>query len=74
MGWISDPREGIQKNSTSLTLGTQTTFDFHPPKISGGYSRRLIPKMLTGTRKNLSNLVLNYVTYLRGRGVFPPNL
>jgi hypothetical protein len=26
-----------QKNSTSLTLGTQTAFDFHPPKIYGGF-------------------------------------
>jgi hypothetical protein len=26
-----------QKNSTSLTLGTQTAFDFHPPKIAGGF-------------------------------------
>jgi hypothetical protein len=26
-----------QKNSTSLTLGTQTAFDFHPPKTSGGF-------------------------------------
>jgi hypothetical protein len=25
-----------QKNSTSLALGTQTAFDFYPPKISGG--------------------------------------
>jgi hypothetical protein len=40
-----------QKNSTSLTLGTQTAFDFYP-------------KMLNGARKNLSNLVLNIVTYL----------
>jgi len=23
-----------QKNSTSLTLGTQTAFDFYPPKIA----------------------------------------
>jgi hypothetical protein len=28
------------------------------------YSRRLDPKMLNGARKNLSNLVLNFVTYL----------
>jgi hypothetical protein len=57
-----------QKNSTSLSLGTQTAFDFYPPKIVGGqapcYSRRLYPKMLNGARKNLSNLVLNCVTYL----------
>jgi hypothetical protein len=26
-----------QKNSTSLTLGTQTAFDFHPPKTAGGF-------------------------------------
>ncbi len=25
-----------QKNSTSLTLGTQTAFDFNPPTIYGG--------------------------------------
>jgi len=25
-----------QKNSTSLTLGTQTAFDFYPPKVAGG--------------------------------------
>jgi hypothetical protein len=42
-----------QKNSTSLTLGTQTAFDFSP--ASAG---------LNGARKNLSNLVLNIVTYL----------
>jgi hypothetical protein len=57
-----------QKNSTSLTLGTQTAFDFYPPEIVGGqaprYSRRLCPKMLNGALKNLSNLVLNFVTYL----------
>jgi len=55
-----------QKNSTSLTLGTQTAFDFHPPPadLTPRYSRRLNPKMLNGTRKNLSNLVLNFVTYL----------
>jgi hypothetical protein len=39
-----------QKNSTSLTLGTQTAFDFYPPQIFGGqarhFSRRLIPKIL----------------------------
>jgi hypothetical protein len=28
------------------------------------YSRHLYPKMLNGARKNLSNLVLNFVTYL----------
>jgi hypothetical protein len=57
-----------QKNSTSLTLGTQTAFDFYPPQIAGGqaprYSRHLYPKMLNGVRKNLSNLVLNLVIYL----------
>jgi hypothetical protein len=47
-----------QKNSTSLTLGTQTAL----PR----YSRRLYPKMLNGTHKNLSNLLLNFVTYLQG--------
>jgi hypothetical protein len=54
-----------QKNSTSLTLGTQTAFDFHPPlaDLTPRYSRRLYPKMLNGARKNLSNLVLNFVTY-----------
>jgi hypothetical protein len=55
-----------QKNSTSLTLGTQTAFDFYPPQIFGGqeprYSRRLNPKMLDGARKNLSNPWLNFVT------------
>jgi hypothetical protein len=55
-----------QKNSTSLTLGTQTAFDFCPPKIFGGQaphcSRRLYPKMLNGTRKNLSNLALYFAT------------
>jgi hypothetical protein len=30
-----------QKNSTSLTLGTQTAFDFHPPKNSGGFNAPL---------------------------------
>jgi hypothetical protein len=56
-----------QKNSTSLTLGTQTAFDFHPPPadLTPGYSRRLNPKMLNGAHKNLSNLVLNFVTYLQ---------
>jgi hypothetical protein len=55
-----------QKNSTSLTLGTQTAFDFHTPPayLTPRYSRRLKPKMLNGARKNLSNLVLNCVTYL----------
>jgi len=60
-----------QKNSTSARLadlGTQTAFDFYPPKTAGGqapcYSRHLYPKMLNGARKNLSNFVLNFVTYL----------
>jgi hypothetical protein len=57
-----------QKNSTSLTLGTQTAFDFYPPENVGGqaprYSRRLYPKMLNGARKKLSNHGLNFVTYL----------
>jgi hypothetical protein len=30
-----------QKNSTSLTLGTQTAFDFHPPQIYGGFDAPL---------------------------------
>jgi hypothetical protein len=30
-----------QKNSTSLTLGTQTAFDFHPPQIFGGFNAPL---------------------------------
>jgi hypothetical protein len=47
-----------QKNSTSLTLGTQTAFDFLRPASAG------VPKMLNGARKKLSNLVLNIVTYL----------
>jgi hypothetical protein len=57
-----------QKNSTSLTLGTQTAFDFYPPENVGGqaprFSTRLKPKMFNGARKNLSNLALNFVTYL----------
>jgi hypothetical protein len=53
-----------QKNSTSLTLGTQTAFDFHPADLTPHYSRRLNSKMLNGARKNLSNLVLNFATYL----------
>jgi hypothetical protein len=37
-----------QKNSTSLTLGTQTAFDFHPPPadLTPRQSRRLFPKIL----------------------------
>jgi hypothetical protein len=56
-----------QKNSTSHTLGTQTAFDFDPPAadLTPHYSRRLYPKMLNGARKNLSNLLLNFVIYLR---------
>jgi hypothetical protein len=58
-----------QKNSTSARLaglGTQTAFDFHPPPadLTPCFSRRLYPKMLNGTRKKLSNLVLNFATYL----------
>jgi hypothetical protein len=57
-----------QKNSTSLTLGTQTAFDFYPPENFGGQapcdSRRLNPKMLNGAHKNLSNLFLIIVTYV----------
>jgi hypothetical protein len=49
-----------QKNSTSLTLGTQTAFDFLRPASAGVF----VPKMLNGALKNLSNLVLNIVTYL----------
>jgi hypothetical protein len=30
-----------QKSSTSHTLGTQTAFDFHPPKIAGGFDAPL---------------------------------
>ncbi len=30
-----------QKNSTSLRLGTQTAFDFHPPQIFGGFNAPL---------------------------------
>ena len=56
-----------QKNSTSLSLGTQTAFDFYPPNYSGGqapyYNRRLNPKMLNSAHKNLSNRVLHFVTY-----------
>jgi hypothetical protein len=66
-----------QKNSTSLALGTQTAFDFYPPKNSGGqaprYSRRLYPKMLNGARKSLSNLVLDFVTNLRNT-TLPENI
>jgi hypothetical protein len=64
------PAEAVlnQKNSTSLTLGTQTAFDFNPPKNAGGQAPRcsthLYPKMLNGAHKNLSNLVFNFVTYL----------
>jgi hypothetical protein len=56
-----------QKNSTSLTLGTQTAFDFHPPPadLTPRCSRRLNPKMLNGARKNLPNLSLSFVIYLR---------
>jgi hypothetical protein len=57
-----------QKNSTSLTLGTQTAFDFHPPPdLTPRYSRRLYPPAsagLDGARKNLSNRLSNFVTYL----------
>ena len=57
-----------QKNSTSLTLGTQTAFDFYPPENFGGqaprYNRRLNPKMLNGARKNLPNLLLSFVSCL----------
>jgi hypothetical protein len=58
-----------QKNSTSLTLGTQTAFAFHPLPADSTpcYSKRLNPKMLNGARKNLSNLVLNFATYLRDK-------
>jgi hypothetical protein len=37
-----------QKNSTSLTLGTQTAFDFHPPSadLTRRFIRRLLPKIL----------------------------
>ena len=61
-----------QKNSTSLTLGTQTAFDFYPPTCSGGqalyYNRRLNPKMLNGARNppeclGGSNLVLYIIIY-----------
>jgi hypothetical protein len=50
-----------QKNSTSLTLGTQTAFNFHPSPtdLTPRHSRRLYPKMLNGTRKKLPNLLLN---------------
>ena len=61
-----------QKNSTSLALGTQTAFDFHPPTadLTPCHSRRLNPKMLNGARnppKNSggSNLWLNFAIYLR---------
>jgi hypothetical protein len=50
-----------QKNSTSLTLGTQTAFDFLTPC----FSRRLYPKMFNGARKTLSNTQLNVVYYLK---------
>jgi hypothetical protein len=37
-----------QKNSTSLTLGTQTAFDFHPlpADLTCRFSKRLFPKIL----------------------------
>jgi len=64
-----------QKNSTSLWLGTQTAFDFCPPKIAGvqtpRFSRRLKPKMLKGARKSLPNLVLNCATYLWDKTLEP---
>jgi len=57
-----------QKNSTSLALGTQTAFDFHPPTadLTPRHSRRLNPKMLNGARnppKNSggSNHVPNFI-------------
>ena len=62
-----------QKNSTSLTLGTQTAFDFYPPKYAGGQAPRSnwchSPKMLNGAHNppedfGGSNLVLNVVTHL----------
>jgi hypothetical protein len=55
-----------QKNSTSLMLGTQTAFDFHPPPadLTPRYSRCLYPKMLNGAHKILSNLMLNFVPCL----------
>jgi hypothetical protein len=64
-----------QKNSTSLTLGTQSAFDFHPPAadLTPLCSRHLYPKMLNGSRKNLSNLVLNIVTYLQNRTLLSKN-
>ena len=61
-----------QKNSTSLTLGTQAAFDLHPPPadLTPHCSRRLNPKMLNGTHNppegfGGSNLVLNFVSYLQ---------
>jgi hypothetical protein len=63
-----------QKNSTSLTLGTQTAFDFYPPENVGGQapcsSRRLFPKMLNGAHNppktyGGSNLLLDLVVYRR---------
>jgi hypothetical protein len=54
-----------QKNSTSARLeglGTQTAFDFYPPKIAGGqaprYSKRLNPKMLNGARNPKCSMAL----------------
>jgi hypothetical protein len=61
---LGTPDEAVlnQKNSTSLTLGTQTAFDFHPPAdLTPRFSRRLYPPApagLNGARKNLSNLLL----------------
>ena len=59
-----------QKNSTSLSLGTQTAFDFHPPPadLTPYYNRHLNPKMLNGVHNppkpcGGSNLVSYFVSY-----------
>jgi hypothetical protein len=50
-----------QKNSTSLTLGTQTAFDFQRPATAGAF----IPKCSMARAKTFSNLVPSFVTCLQ---------
>jgi hypothetical protein len=44
-----------QKNSTSLTLGTQTAFDFYPPAVSGGVTRH---RTLAGKRPATAGVLI----------------